>query len=578
MPAMLRVIVLTGLLSFPYVSMAVGQDETPWEKAPQETRAIVIVPNMRSFSDNLDWVASVIGVDAPHVLRTGKEQSGIDRGLNDEGCLMFWVGPRAGSGNSHAYLLPASDSRQLIRLFGNGRAKPTSVRRVVAKEFEDGVMLATEMGNYAGFAEPGHEEWLGICREAAPPIAPHWENTSPFLENHDFAILWTSPGLKEATRVKLPFESGNYVIPPLMREAQQSLRSFLPSDITEAAIGTSIKPNEGVRLSAIGRLEPGGATSQLAAQLKHGRDPLLKLAAVDSSALLLATSSCPEWNESLTQELHRWGGEIPLLTELLDGVTLDGLEAATLSLQDIQDGDPLLSAITISASVANSDATMKRAEVLLTAAVQRINREVIQWNQDAIANKFQPVYPQLGLESVQVMGRTQLNISLKFPPVLLAKNAFPKEFKDEFGSLFSMTAINEKTLLIRGGRPQDMDRTLKLIADGDNPLAAPPLTMETIDRLPLAAQQIMLLDTSRMLRLSAQSVGRVSPLFGFANGIPQWEDFLNEKATAFINVPPLGIGVTYGDKTIEGQIIIDNDLIQAAGKNTDVSKNMLFPF
>ncbi|MEW4489210.1 hypothetical protein AB1L42_14100, partial [Thalassoglobus sp. JC818] len=114
------VLVLLGILASSTLLFA----QELWSIAPAGTRAVVVVANIESFSNQIDSLAKEMRLLQPGVLESAKQSSKIRTGLDPTGPLLWFYGPPSKSSSPIAYLLPATNPKKLISQLDPQREGP----------------------------------------------------------------------------------------------------------------------------------------------------------------------------------------------------------------------------------------------------------------------------------------------------------------------------------------------------------------------------------------------------------------------------------------------------------------------
>ena len=305
----------------------------PWEAAPPDTRGFSVVPNMQSLSDKLDHVAGVIGFDEPRVLATAASAARLNDGLDRSGPLLCLYGPPARATREFplVFMIPKTDFNRLIQNLhprSNGKLKFVTDGKHKYK--------CLESKKHACFSLIGEYGWLQQCAEEPGGRAEWLKSLNPFLDRMDIAFALSRRAASEGLAIQLPFSSGSYVIPDWMNEYAESVFAFSGFDV--AAGGTEIDPGVGVTVAVAATIDPERDVAQWSESMTLNRDALVETLPGGDPAVVLAMSSCQQWNdwlaETANRELRRAaGGNLAVG----DPVDLNSLKGASLLLSGRRD-------------------------------------------------------------------------------------------------------------------------------------------------------------------------------------------------------------------------------------------------
>lgn len=515
-------LVLFGILSAPATPL-VAQDH--WSEAPVNTRAVVAVANMRSFSTKIDRAAMEMGLLQPGVLESAKLQSGIRNGLNETGPLLWFYGPPTANRSPVTYLLPASNHQRLIFQLKPKREGRFQKVTVGNKEF-----LTHNSGDFVGFAntEQSSQIWLETCLDAPGNGDRSLGELNGYLRDQDIGFALSPQGLKEGLKTDLPFSKGQYVVPAAL---EAMAVQFGPSqEITATAAGVKIQPDLDLVVSAAALLHVQGDVAQWSKSMKLNRDQLLRDVPDGELVFLVASSVADLWKQEITSLVTGPRSELrnhPENEKLLRTFDLSPLQGITAYARPTQNGEHWASTVFLQIHCDN--------------ASQCLN-DLQKWVDLLLSDE--DLDPRPNLRSEIVNGRKRLLMSLE-------------EFR--IPATLAVTVLNDHSMLFTLGGveslKQGMEANERPERISDDPTNSVAYRILNPDDQMLALINVDLL--SLWLLEVFQDTGAIET--------DQITQFMRLPAM-FRDAPPIAIGNRFDKKIAVTEVAVSHQLLHSIGK------------
>lgn len=509
------------------VSLSLMADEQPvWQRAPLNTRAVVVVADMSDFSQRVDRVAEMMGLQQPKVLQRAIESSAIRRGLNQQGALLWLFGPKFEGRTPTAYLLPAHKQSEVIRAVRRIKIAGSQTQNAPARFEVDTVdgYVAVAMNDAAS------EAWLKVCCDHPGGGHQAFGLLNKYLRQHVFGFAISPQGLTEGLKLTFPFSTGDYVFPSLLDDLVDDFRPA--RSITAAAGGVRITDNADLITSIASQLSPQADVSQWSKSMLLDRDTLTSSIPAGDHALVFATAVPTAWKTAVTEPLRqRLLQDFRQGPELAKQLDLSSLLGLSLRIRPTVPGEHWTSSIQLQIHCRNA-----------ADALDAIGR----WLPPFLADK--ELSPNLELEEHLIAGRRALTVSLKDLNV-------PTEL--------AMTILDAESLLITGGGLKTLQAEKAAWSQGAN-FGADSAVHRACELVRPESQMIAVADVHLLAVWLTDVYIEYAELTEFDAGT--LKHTIDTYGASFQDAPPLVLANTFEDRLTITELGLHHKLLKSIGE------------
>lgn len=506
------------------LSGKLSRAQNPWNIAPVDTRAVVVVGDMQSFSTKIDRVAEEMKLLQPEVLENAKRASNIRSGLNENGPLLWLYGPPSTVDSPIAYLLPATSSTKMLSQLRPRRDGMTKKVTVNGSDF-----VTQEIEQFVGFARSDQSSlhWLQACHESPRAGDLVFGELNRYLRKQDIGFAISPQGIREGVKATLPFSQGQYVIPSALNVMANT--SSPVRGVTASAGGVEIRAELDLIVSVAALVNFRSDVAQWSESMTLKRDRLLRDVPNGDLALLSATSVPDLWKQHLISFIKdpRNGFIHEKREQLINTFDLSALHGVTLYARAIEQEQHWTSTIFLQIQCTNA---------------QQCLAGIHEWIKVFLTDEA--FDPRPDIEAVLVDGELTLTMSLR-------------DFR--IPATLALRVLNDDTLLLTSGgvnglkqELQEYDRGGRIrdhVKNSTSYLSLNPadqmIGLVNIDLLSLWLMEVFR-DTGAIDTTS------ISPYMAFP--------------AMFRDAPPISIGNHFDKNFVQTEIAVSKELLPVLGR------------
>lgn len=284
---------------------------------PRDAVGVVVLRNMEQLSDHVDHFAGLLGLQPLHSLARAETGSGITRGLDRQGSLIWALSRKPTGELAQLYFLPTTSFVEIRRCV---KAQPVEGQsgyyrfesedlEIIGRDLPDSDYSVYTQSEDLDLLRAYDETPLGLPLNGSLAEWAHRQDMYLILDQHLLAgMKSTTPDLETLIPVL------DTSVKSVLRALQTRLSRLQPELISHWGFGLQIEPTRGVVVSTIVSLPDDSPYAHLDQAFQGNRDRILRGVPDEPFAVLLGGLMIPAVKEPLQSWLETQaqpGGGIP---------------------------------------------------------------------------------------------------------------------------------------------------------------------------------------------------------------------------------------------------------------------------